>query len=168
MLCDHGADVNAQCMDGATALYSAARNGRLECVQMLLEHGADPNLATNREVTPLLTVVINAKPQSAAIVEALLQAGAVASARNDRGKTALHLAAKNDLTHAATMLLKAGATPDDERKCKVDHVHKTTVHGGHAIIPSQTVKCTLFSRPGMRSTTRSWRPDGRLRSTWRR
>jgi ankyrin repeat protein len=48
MLLDKGAKVNAQDLDGDTALMCAARNGRPETIRILLDRGADANL-TNWE-----------------------------------------------------------------------------------------------------------------------
>jgi len=36
------------------ALYSAATNGHLEIAKLLLEHGADPNVALHFGETPLM------------------------------------------------------------------------------------------------------------------
>lgn len=44
-----GADVNAQAADLATPLLIASQEGHKGCVDVLLEHGADPNLACSRD-----------------------------------------------------------------------------------------------------------------------
>ncbi|MBF8270647.1 MAG: hypothetical protein HW386_2356, partial [Gammaproteobacteria bacterium] len=38
-----GADVNAKQQGGWTALQAAAKHGSMELVELLLQHGADPN-----------------------------------------------------------------------------------------------------------------------------
>jgi ankyrin repeat protein len=45
LLLDAGADVNGRGDGGFTALHSAAQNGHVELVRLLLERGADPDLA---------------------------------------------------------------------------------------------------------------------------
>jgi ankyrin repeat protein len=115
MLCIHGADVNARRLSGATPLFCAVANDELECVQMLLEHQADPDLAIlaskRKGCTPLLAATEAAKPQSAAIVEALLQAGANVAIRTTAPRhTALHIAAKKDQLQIARSLINAGAS----------------------------------------------------------
>ena len=110
ILCNYGAQIDAQCSKASTPLSAAAENDQLECIQILLEHQADPNLAPERGCTPLMTAIRTAKPQSAIIVEALLCAGADFTARTDKGDNALHMAARGDQTQVVTMLLYAGAS----------------------------------------------------------
>jgi ankyrin repeat protein len=112
LLCDHGADVNARRSTSASPLYCAASNDHLECAQILLKHQADPNLTAEEGWTPLMIAIAVAKPHSAAIVEALLHAGADARARTDEGDTALHMAARwnQNQIYIAQMLLDAGAS----------------------------------------------------------
>lgn len=44
-----GADVNSQAADLATPLLIAAQEGHAACVDLLLDHGADPNQACSTE-----------------------------------------------------------------------------------------------------------------------
>ena len=44
---------NIQNSDKETALHSAAQYGHLEAVQLLLKHGADPNIKNSKDETPL-------------------------------------------------------------------------------------------------------------------
>ena len=127
MMCDRGANVNAQDSSGSTPLHCAAAY-QLDCVEILLNHRADPNIADKRGETPLLVVMRHSshytatEPQAAivtAIVETLLRAGADPRARNQDGETALHMAARHDRTQIAKILLDSGAATDvlykDER-----------------------------------------------------
>lgn len=41
-----GGDVNAQASNGDTVLYDASGSGNLDCVKLLLQHGANPNVAS--------------------------------------------------------------------------------------------------------------------------
>ena len=45
LLLDHGADVNGRRRDGLTALHSAGYRGLLQVIDLLLERGADANIA---------------------------------------------------------------------------------------------------------------------------
>jgi len=47
-------DVNWQSFDGKTALLLAAAEGNYLCMQFLLQHGADVNLADCMQHAPLL------------------------------------------------------------------------------------------------------------------
>ena len=44
MLIDNNAQVNVKQQAGATALHSAAQNGNVDLLILLLEHGADANI----------------------------------------------------------------------------------------------------------------------------
>ncbi len=39
-----GGDVNAQAPNGDSVLYDAAGSGNPDCIELLLQHGADPNI----------------------------------------------------------------------------------------------------------------------------
>uniref|UniRef100_A0A3Q1FMM1 Ankyrin repeat and SOCS box containing 15b n=1 Tax=Acanthochromis polyacanthus TaxID=80966 RepID=A0A3Q1FMM1_9TELE len=41
-----GGDVNAQASNGDTVLYDASGSGNLDCIKLLLQHGANPNVAS--------------------------------------------------------------------------------------------------------------------------
>lgn len=124
MLCEHGADVNFRRLDGSTPLYGAASHAMLEGVQMMLEYQADPNLAHEKGWTPLMAAIEAAKPQSAAVVEALLHAGALVTVRSDSRETALHVAVRVGQKQIAKMLLDAFAAANVICKADDDHVSK--------------------------------------------
>src|SRR6266702_4446750 len=54
LLLERGVDVNAQSKDYDTALHSAAFRGRLDIVQVLLDHGANANTENDRCDAPLI------------------------------------------------------------------------------------------------------------------
>ena len=54
VLVEQGADINKAINTGATPLFMASQNGRVEMVRMLLEHGADIDKANNNGITPLM------------------------------------------------------------------------------------------------------------------
>jgi ankyrin len=109
---------------GLTALVFAAREGDLESAQALIDAGADVNLATEYNWTPLLTAVNNRNYQLAAY---LLDKGATPNTANNGGWTPLYLATDNrnieggdypvpkpDMDHLEliTKLLEKGANPN--------------------------------------------------------
>ena len=50
-LLDHGADINAQSVNGWTALHDAAYIGCFECVKLLVDHGTDLHIRNERHET---------------------------------------------------------------------------------------------------------------------
>ncbi|KAE8367502.1 ankyrin repeat-containing domain protein [Aspergillus caelatus] len=80
---------------GWRPLYVATLKGEQRAMQLLLTHGANPNLKTNAGITPLLQAAeggVAARCGHEATVVALLEAGANAHAPDTSGQTALDLA----------------------------------------------------------------------------
>ena len=96
-------DVNAAQGDGMTALHWAASHDDLEMTELLLQSGADVKAGTRiGAITPLFMACKNG---SAAIIEALLKAGASASLPDEHGTTPLMMAAASGSADAVKMLL---------------------------------------------------------------
>ena len=74
---------------GLTALLYAARNGCNECVEALIQHGADVNVPTPEGVTPLLIALDNDNND---IAKLLLDHGAKPGVWDWWGRTALYIA----------------------------------------------------------------------------
>ena len=68
LLVAKGADVNAQENDGCTALHHAAQLGNTEMTRFLLNHGADPALKNNQDMTAQEYALINDKTDTAEII----------------------------------------------------------------------------------------------------
>ncbi|XP_014673036.1 PREDICTED: putative ankyrin repeat protein RF_0381 [Priapulus caudatus] len=102
MLLSHGANANAANSHGETSLYHATYCGKLNIMRLLLEAGADPNVAeTMSGKMPLMMAVSKGDE---AVVRMLLSHGADANvADSDR---------RNTLYHAVRLLLEAGADPN--------------------------------------------------------
>jgi uncharacterized protein len=108
------ADVNAPQGDGMTALHWAATNDDLAMLQMLLAVGADVNAQTRlASVTPLFMAC---KTGDEAIIEALLNAGASATAPDGHGTTPVMLAAASGSASAVKVLIDHGADPNAKDK----------------------------------------------------
>ena len=88
---------------GESALWLAAKNGRVDAVKALVSAGANLNTADNKGDAPL-SVAANK-----AIALILIEGGANLNAANKRGETALWLAAKNGHKDLVEALVQAGA-----------------------------------------------------------
>ena len=108
---------------GATPLLIAARAGDADAMRVLLAHGADPHLATDRCVTPLMAAAgmgfnfersIGTEAERLEAVELLWRLGADLAAVNDRGETAMHGAARSGTTSVVRFLFEHGAALDIE------------------------------------------------------
>jgi ankyrin repeat protein len=74
MLCEFGADVNANACNSITPLMLAARAGHLSSVRTLIVHGAAVNSRTLRGATPLMFAVLG--NSNVEVVRELLANGA--------------------------------------------------------------------------------------------
>ncbi len=106
-----GAVVDAEDPIGYTALMEAARDRRLECVRVLIEHGADVNHTGNDHglhLTPLHLGAIGGDP---GVVEALAAAGARLDIKGSIGTTPLLWALFEGQVKAGIRLIELGADP---------------------------------------------------------
>jgi hypothetical protein len=111
-LLGRGFKLNVFSADGYTPLGLACFFGHPACVKLLIDRGADVNLASDNhlKVRPLHSALARAVPEAAAVnVRALLAAGADVNAIQKGGYTALHQAADRGLSMVVKMLLAAGA-----------------------------------------------------------
>jgi ankyrin repeat protein len=89
VLVDQGADVNAKDKRGCTPLWLALMRGEADVVRLLVEKGADVNLAAGpSDQPPLMTAVAMGRPS---MVKTLVEKGADVHATRD-GVTALDMA----------------------------------------------------------------------------
>jgi uncharacterized protein len=101
-----GADVNAQQLDGATALQWAAYRGDAKLAEQLLKAGAKPGLANHNGATPLW---LAATRGDAAVIQTLLKGGADANEPLPLGRRPLMLAARSGHVDAVHALIEHGA-----------------------------------------------------------
>jgi ankyrin repeat protein len=110
LLSANPAAANAVAADGFTPLGLAAFFGHTEAVYLLLDHQADPAIASQNamQVMPLHSAVAG---QHLAIAKALLIHGAPVNAAQADAFTPLHGAAQNGQLAMIDLLLKNGADP---------------------------------------------------------
>jgi ankyrin repeat protein len=142
LLIDKGADVNAQLsaqapyrlkldrgtdtmlVAGTTPFLRAAKSADLDVMKLLLEHGADPHLATSQGVDPLMTAANLATKESdttgryktqAQMIDAIricMEQGLDVNARANDGRSAIFGAATFGLTEVVKFLAEQGAEVD--------------------------------------------------------
>jgi ankyrin repeat protein len=105
--------------DGATPFLRAAQSGDLELMKLLLEHGADPKIATAHSDTALAVasgigwvegITFEWSPaQSLEAVKMCLDLGIDPNVADDQGRTALHGAAHKGRTEVIQLLVDHGA-----------------------------------------------------------
>jgi ankyrin repeat protein len=107
LLLAEGIDVDVMGRDGDTALWHAVEDGLPEIVQVLLEHGADPNLRpAGKGWAPPIVMA-----RDPGIVRLLLEHGADPNLEGPEGVRAVHLAAHARQGQILELLLARGADP---------------------------------------------------------
>jgi ankyrin repeat protein len=111
-----GADVNTAQADGMTALHWAAQKGDVELAKVLLYASANVRATTRiGGYTPLL---IASRNGDAAMIDALIGAGADANNATTNGTTALMLASAAGKVDAVKLLLAKGANVNAKENVK--------------------------------------------------
>jgi len=132
LLLDAGADVNARDTNNRwTALLHAIHKQHPDAVALLLEHGADPNVATPEGVTPLMMAADDARP---AMVKVLLEHGADPRVEGPGGVTAFIQA------------VSGGALSDVTDRPLLGGCHPETVRAFLAHDPGLKVPATFAGR----------------------
>ncbi|XP_015246392.1 PREDICTED: ankyrin repeat and SOCS box protein 3-like [Cyprinodon variegatus] len=106
-----GANVNAQAADLATPLLIASQEGHQDCVDLLLERGADPNMACSDD-WPQLPIHAAAQFGRIRILRRLIE---VTDRRCDGGEgmvSPLYVAISSEQSSSAELLLKEGYSAD--------------------------------------------------------
>jgi ankyrin repeat protein len=150
-LLKHGADVNAQQADGATALQWAAYRGDAKLTERLLKAGAKPGLANHDGATPLW---LAAARGDAAVIEALLKGGADANEQLPLGRRPLMLAARSGNVDAVHALLEHGADVNASETERGTNALMQAADQGHAEVMKELIRhganVAAVSKPVMR------------------
>ena len=88
------------------ALMSASKNGQIETVELLLQHGADVNLKNKRGLSALMLASQNGHIK---VTKLLLERGAQINLQDEDGCSALILASQNRQVEIVQLLLQHGA-----------------------------------------------------------
>jgi ankyrin repeat protein len=142
-------------VDGATPFMRAAMAGDLAAMKLLVEHGANPLLATKSGDTPLMTAAgvgwaaywtQNAPYSRLDAVKFCIERGAVVDARDVKGYAALHGAAFRGDNEMVNYLIAKGA--DVHAKTKDGDTVADLANGlfEHAVVHPETV--ALLERLG--------------------
>lgn len=129
ILANAGADVNLRGIEGMTPLILCCTHGYHLAVQVLLSHGADPNLKSCQQ-WPLMEAVHSQHDDCARI---LLAAGANPNIANEYGLTPLMVTAYQNSLQMALELIARGADVTAR-----DNMGKNSLH--HAVSHSQCSK----------------------------
>eukprot|EP00210_Caulerpa_lentillifera_P009126 g8700.t1 len=127
-------NINGKTTQGLAAAYFALSNGLVEFMDMLLDYGLDLDARRFVHTNPLEAAIIGG---SIALLEKCLNNGAHVDVQNHYGKSALYIAADENLSEAVNMLLDRGADPNlQEKELKWTALHKAAFHGNIAIVAS--------------------------------
>ena len=105
---NYGADVNATDNQNVTALWIACGKSNIDAINVLLNAGADTNIALNDSGGTCLMYALY-KDCSKEVLQAIIDHGADVNATNKWNVTALWVACDKSNTDAINVLLKAGA-----------------------------------------------------------
>ncbi len=93
-LLDAGVDVNAR-LESESLLLAAAQNGMTDTMQLLIQRGADVNMANDEGSTPLMGAAMTDRPTP---VRLLLQHGADATRTDNAGRNAASYARSEEVS----------------------------------------------------------------------
>ena len=124
---DHGADVNSTNMYGETALLIACKKGNIDAIHVLLNAGADPNIANAKDETCIHHAIVEGCSKET--LQAIINHGADVNSTNKNNVTSLMTACENGNIDAIDVLLNAGANPNIADTESVTCIHHA-VNGG--------------------------------------
>lgn len=112
---------------GETALHKSTFEGYEDITELLLENGQNPNSRTYREkFAPMHYAAINGNP---AIVEALIEHGAIIDVPDKKKRTPLYMAAGEGNDQVVKLLLEYDADPNAISKGKYGPLHAAAYTG---------------------------------------
>jgi ankyrin repeat protein len=116
LLIEHGADIEAKHrMNGQTALHVACAEARLKVVRLLLAAGANPNVKSDHEQSPLAISLVHDERKYVPIVTELLRYHA--DPNEQKYESNLMLASANSNPDCVKALIDAGASVNEASPC---------------------------------------------------
>ena len=116
---------NANLTVGSTPFMKAATTSDVRMLRLLLEHKADPNIATQNGTTPLMAAAglnwaeissLGTEDDALEAMKLMLERGADVNAANNNGETALHGAAQRGADRLVQFLADSGASLEAKTK----------------------------------------------------
>ena len=129
-----GADVNAKCRTGSTALVYAARYGNKEIVKLLITAGADVNAKGSIVDDGRTALMVAAAKGNTEMAKLLIDAGADVNAKDNGDCTALNWAIDIGHTEIAKLLIAAGANVNAKNFIGWTMLMKATIYGHTKIV----------------------------------
>jgi ankyrin repeat protein len=162
LLVDQGVDVNVRDAQGRTPIMWAAQMGSDAVVTLLLEHGANPNLRETFSGTTALMQAAASDRAGAALVTALLEAGAEVATLDDEGAAAVTWAVRRADPDITAVIRAHDATPCEDPPrvdpSRVDPSRSAVPSGAPPASPRRGVPCgdlidrTALARVGPSNT----------------
>ncbi|EFX90080.1 hypothetical protein DAPPUDRAFT_94321 [Daphnia pulex] len=112
------AQINTKDALGRTPLHLAALSQSVDSVKELLENGAEIDNCDEMKETPLHGAVVKCR-QSTDVVKLLISKGANVNAKDQFGQTPLHIAAFNENSKLAILLIHSGADLSIKNRAKI-------------------------------------------------
>ena len=116
---------------GVTPLWLACQNGNAAIAEMLLESGADANIALDGGETALMTA---ARTGDATVVDLLIAAGADVHSRERNDQTAIMWAAAQGNAEVVRRLLRAGAETGPQLRSGFDPLFFAVREGRRRVV----------------------------------
>ena len=112
----------------STPLYEATCIGYDKLVQLLLDAGADPNVASASKCK-YIPLCLAARNGNKEVVQLLLNSGADPDKADHFGSISLHAAVQSGYRDVAELLLNAGAQPNNENENGWSPLHLASLNG---------------------------------------
>ena len=127
----HTEDVNATCGDSRTPLHAAFRGGQLECMRVLLEHGAAVDARDDVDTAVVHLASEHGQPETLHLV---LRHGADVNARDYWEWTPLHFACYLGNTEVAQLVLEYGADVNTQSYSNRTPLFVASEHGNLELV----------------------------------